>query len=624
MRDWFARPRRRPCAPSARVRIVLPAEASTRVATLTPASRVALVPRAQRSPAPCLRSSSARSTKRRAPGSWPRDATRASRASSPRAALTSPTELATHAEGARCAPERLRHVDDAARLLADAIARARSMLIVADYDADGATACAVGVRALRAFGADGRLPRAEPLRARLRAHARDRARGGRSARPTCSSPWTTASPRSRASRRPIASACACWSPTTTCPGAALPDAACIVNPNQAGCGFPSKHLAGVGVIFYVMLALRAELRRRGAFAARSPSPTSGELLDLVALGTVADVVRLDANNRILVAQGLARIRAGKACARHRRAARGRGTRRRATRTRLRPRLRRRAAPERRRTPARTCRSASNACSPTTRRAPSSSPRELDRAQPRAARDRGRDAGLGARRCSRAIEAGDGYTLALHRPEWHAGVVGMLASRLKDRFHRPVFAFASESRRAPQGLGALDPGAAPARCARPRGQAPPGTDRALRRARGRRRRHASPRARFDEFRAAFEAVARELLTPADLEQRIETDGELEPHGDDLRLRAAHPRPGLGPGLPRAALRRDASRSRRSASSASATSSSRSCLGGRRFPRDALRHAPTPLPAAHRRRLPPRRQRIPGHVQRCSSVRRRIRR
>jgi len=96
------------------------------------------------------------------------------------------------------------------------------------------------------------------------------------------------------------------------PGDAVPAAACIVNPNQAGCGFPSKHLAGVGVIFYVMLALRAELRARGAFAGKA-EPNLADLLDLVALGTVADVARLDANNRILVTQGLARIRALKAC-----------------------------------------------------------------------------------------------------------------------------------------------------------------------------------------------------------------------------------------------------------------------------------------------------------------------
>ena len=83
-----------------------------------------------------------------------------------------------------------------------------------------------------------------------------------------------------------------------------------MNPNQPGCGFPSKNLAGVGVMFYVMLALRAELRRRGAFTPTHPSPNLAALLDLVALGTVADVVPLDTNNRILVTQGLARIRAG--------------------------------------------------------------------------------------------------------------------------------------------------------------------------------------------------------------------------------------------------------------------------------------------------------------------------
>jgi single-stranded-DNA-specific exonuclease len=93
------------------------------------------------------------------------------------------------------------------------------------------------------------------------------------------------------------------------PGAQLPQGALIVNPNQPGCGFESKSIAGVGVMFYVLLALRAELRARGAFAAQA-QPKLDALLPLVALGTVADVVRLDANNRRLVAQGLKRIRAG--------------------------------------------------------------------------------------------------------------------------------------------------------------------------------------------------------------------------------------------------------------------------------------------------------------------------
>jgi len=97
------------------------------------------------------------------------------------------------------------------------------------------------------------------------------------------------------------------------PSDETPQAACIVNPNQHGCDFPSKNLAGVGVMFYVLLALRAELRERGIFA-KEQEPNLTELLDLVALGTVADLVKLDANNRILVEQGLRRIRAGACCA----------------------------------------------------------------------------------------------------------------------------------------------------------------------------------------------------------------------------------------------------------------------------------------------------------------------
>src|SRR6185312_8413332 len=93
------------------------------------------------------------------------------------------------------------------------------------------------------------------------------------------------------------------------PGAELPAAKCIVNPNQGGCGFPSKALAGVGVMFYVMLALRAELRKRGFFSGQEPN--LGVLTDLVALGTVADVVPLDVNNRNLVSQGLKRLREGR-------------------------------------------------------------------------------------------------------------------------------------------------------------------------------------------------------------------------------------------------------------------------------------------------------------------------
>ena len=194
----------------------------------------------------------------------------------------------------------LRNAGAMAAILADAIGAGRRLLIVADYDADGATACAVGMRALRALRRRASITWCRTGSSSATASRRRSCASRPSAsRPTSSSRSTTASPASTASRKPTGSASTCWSPTTTCPATELPRARCIVNPNQPGCAFPSKHLAGVGVMFYVMLALRAELRRRGAFAA-APEPNLAELLDLVALGTVADVVRLDRNNRILV------------------------------------------------------------------------------------------------------------------------------------------------------------------------------------------------------------------------------------------------------------------------------------------------------------------------------------
>ena len=205
-------------------------------------------------------------------------------------------------------PGLLRNAEHAAALLADAIQQKKRLLIVADYDADGATACAVGVRALRLFGAsvDYLVP--------------DRFKLGYGLSPELVELAAQRKPdllitvdNGIASVAGVARANALGIATLITdhhlPGDELPAAACIVNPNQPGCGFPSKALAGVGVMFYVMLALRSELRRRGFFAQREPN--LGALTDLVALGTIADVVPLDANNRNLVAQGLKRLRAGR-------------------------------------------------------------------------------------------------------------------------------------------------------------------------------------------------------------------------------------------------------------------------------------------------------------------------
>jgi single-stranded-DNA-specific exonuclease len=206
------------------------------------------------------------------------------------------------------APGQLLNCERAAVLLADAIAAGKRLLIVADYDADGATACAVGVRALRQMGAtvDYIVPDRVALGYGLSPELVDLAAArGPDLLITVDNGIASLEGVARAKKLGIGTLIT----DHHLPGDALPDAECIVNPNQPGCGFPSKSIAGVGVMFYVMLALRAELRKRGRFAA-GQEPNLAALADLVALGTIADVVPLDANNRILVAQGLKRLRAG--------------------------------------------------------------------------------------------------------------------------------------------------------------------------------------------------------------------------------------------------------------------------------------------------------------------------
>ena len=196
--------------------------------------------------------------------------------------------------------EELANAREMARLLADAISANKKLMVIADYDADGATACAVAVRGMRGFGAQidfivpnrfeygyGLTPEIVHLAARSAPDILITVDNG------------------IASVEGVAEANRLGMQVLITdhhlPGDKLPDAECIVNPNQPGCTFPSKNLAGVGVMFYVLLALRAELRSRCAFTGK-PEPNLGTLLDLVALGTVADVVRLDQNNRILVQQ----------------------------------------------------------------------------------------------------------------------------------------------------------------------------------------------------------------------------------------------------------------------------------------------------------------------------------
>ena len=205
-------------------------------------------------------------------------------------------------------PATLLGVDQAARLLADALASAQPICIVADYDCDGATACAVALRGLRLLGArDVRYlvpDRVVDGYGLTGAIAERVAAQGAKLLVTVDNGIASVEGVRRAQELGLQVLIT----DHHLPGGELPAAEAIVNPNQPGCSFASKAMAGVGVMFYVLLQLRAELRARGHFDTQT-QPRLEPLLPLVALGTVADVVRLDANNRRLVAQGLKRIRA---------------------------------------------------------------------------------------------------------------------------------------------------------------------------------------------------------------------------------------------------------------------------------------------------------------------------
>ena len=210
---------------------------------------------------------------------------------------------------ARLLPPNMRGLPEAARLLADAIAHDKRLCIVADYDCDGATACAVGVRGLRMLGAR-----------HVSYLVPDRINDGYGLTPTIAHRVYEqgadvlitvdngiASIEGIARARDLGMQTLVTDHHLPAAGGILPDADALVNPNQPNCPFPSKSIAGVGVMFYVLMALRSELRSRGVFDS-SNQPKLDTLLPLVALGTVADVVKLDANNRRLVAQGLKRVR----------------------------------------------------------------------------------------------------------------------------------------------------------------------------------------------------------------------------------------------------------------------------------------------------------------------------
>lgn len=439
--------------------------------------------------------------------------------------VTHPEQIAHRLPGL-LPPAGLLHIERAAVLLADALANRKKLLIIADYDADGATACAVGVRGLRLFGAhvDYLVP--------------NRIEHGYGLSPALVELAVSRQPdllitvdNGIAAVAGVAAANAHGIPVLVTDhhlaGDSLPDAACIVNPNQPGCGFASKNLAGVGVMFYVLLALRAELRQRGAFNAdASPGaraePDLRTLLDLVALGTVADVVKLDANNRTLVAQGLARMRAGLASPGinalfH---VAGRDP---AQATvfdlgfMLGPRL--------------------NAAGrlddmalgiecllADTPDAALPLARQLDTLN-RARREVESDMLDEALAILARFNPADSHSLVAYQPDWHAGVIGILASRLKDKFHRPTIVFARADNGELKGSGRSIPGLHLRDALDLVDRRHPGLILKF----GGHAMAAGLTLSADghaRFAAAFETVVRERLTPADLEGILETDGELE--------------------------------------------------------------------------------------------------
>lgn len=435
----------------------------------------------------------------------------------------------------------LKNIHAAARRLADAIARQERVLVVADYDADGATACAVALRGLALLGgsADYLVPNRfeygyglTPEIVRLAAERRP------DLIVTVDNGIASVAGVAEAKRLGIEVLVT----DHHLPGDELPEAL-IVNPNQPGCPFPSKNLAGVGVMFYVLLALRAELRVRGVFAADAV-PNLAQLLDIVALGTVADVVRLDANNRILVEQGLRRMRAGRACAGIRALfqAAGRDPARASAFDlgfMVGPRLNAAGRLE--------DMSLGIACLLTDDDAAALAIAQRLHALNAERRSIEADMQETAMASLDAIETSDSYSLALFDPDWHQGVIGILASRLKEKFHRPAVCFArgndGEIKGSGRSIGALHlrdaldivSKRAPDLILKFGGHAA---------AAGLSIREAD----FARFATLFEETVQGLLSPGDLAKVIETDGELPLETLNLELAQALDGQVWGQGFP----------------------------------------------------------------------------
>ncbi|MBU1691470.1 MAG: single-stranded-DNA-specific exonuclease RecJ [Gammaproteobacteria bacterium] len=440
----------------------------------------------------------------------------------------------------------MKNIGEMARLLADALEADKRLLIIADYDSDGATACTVAMRALREFGAtvDYLVPNRFEYGYGLTPEIVQLAEARKpDILITVDNGISSVAGVEEANRLGMQVLVT----DHHLPGDELPDAACIVNPNQPGCNFPSKNLAGVGVIFYVMLALRAELRNRGAYSAK-PEPNLARLLDLVALGTVADVVKLDDNNRILVHQGLKRICAGRACSGINALLKLASRKAEKASTYdlgfvVGPRLNAAGRLD--------DMALGIECLLTENEEQADSiAQQLDTLN-RERREIEADMQEQALAALAQIEVSENHSLSLYDPNWHQGVIGILASRLKDKYHRPVIAFARSNNGELKGSGRSIRGLHLRDALDLVAKRKPHL---LQKFGG----HAFAAGltiqehHFEEFTAAFEEIAQSLLTPADLERIIESDGSLETPAMNLHLAKTLTEQVWGQGFPQPAF------------------------------------------------------------------------
>ncbi|PTN12328.1 single-stranded-DNA-specific exonuclease RecJ [Nitrosomonas aestuarii] len=433
--------------------------------------------------------------------------------------------------------DQIKNIKQMAGLLADAIDTGKRLLIVADYDSDGATACAVGIRILRKMGAnvDYLVPNRFEYGYGLTPEI------VRLAHSTKQPDILITVDNGIASMDGVQAATTLGMQVLITdhhlPGDELPDAAAIINPNQPDCLFPSKSIAGVGVVFYLMLALRAEFRQRGVFQNKK-EPNLASYLDLVALGTVADVVKLDDNNRILVQQGLKRIQKGHACAGIN--ALLKVARRNPQQTStydlgfiLGPRLNAAGRLDDMSLGIECLLTDDVACA-------EQIAQQLDtlNVQRREIESDMQESALSKLENTLDAEKAQiqaAYSICLFDHCWHQGVIGILASRIKDKYHRPVIIFAPGNAGEMKGSGRSIPGfhlrdaldlvskRYPTLIQKFGGHAAAAgltihTD------------------SFVQFCEAFEEVAQLLLTDAHLTRVIETDGDL--NESEINMELAH--------------------------------------------------------------------------------------